>query len=514
MPDISDTAKVALLSSTLVVMLFLLQYNIGLNLAEEGFLWYGAIQTASGQIPIRDFESYDPGRYYWSAFWMLLFGKGIISLRVSLAIFRVIGLTFGLLALRRVIHSWGVLFIAGLILLLWMVPRHKTFESSLIMASVYFAVRLLENPSLRQYFISGIFVGITALFGRNHGLYNLLSFSFLILFIHLRLQKTGLIKHTTVWAGGILLSYSPMLIMMLIVPGFFNSFVDSLALLLRRGSTNMPLPVPWPWRFNYSRMTISQAFFSLFTGSFFLLLPLFNIFAIIYSLLSKKEHLKRISLLTACGLVGITYMHYAFARADIGHLAHGVAPLLIGMMALPFAFNFSSKKALCSAGLIIILVMTVFSAGTQNWRYLKAATPSVFVGSDIAGDNLWIPIWDARYIETVRHIDSQLVSPEEGLLILPWRPTMYPILRRKSPLRELWFLDPQTETRQKEMIEELEQKKVNWIILDTFALDGREELRFSNTYKLLWRYFQENYDFIEVKGFHINERLLHRRVKE
>jgi hypothetical protein len=207
-------------------------------------------------------------------------------------------------------------------------------------------------------------------------------------------------------------------------------------------------------------------------------------------------------------------MHYAFARADIGHLAHGIAPLLIGMLALPFALNFNSRKMLCSAGLIIILVMTVFSAGTQNWCYLKATAPGIYIKSNIAGDDLWIPLLDARYIEAVKHINSQMIPPDEGLLIVPWRPTMYPILRRKSPLRELWFLDPQTETRQKEMIEELEQKKVNWVILDNFALDRREELRFSNTYKLLWRYFRENYDFIEVQGFHIDERLLHRKLKE
>jgi hypothetical protein len=509
--SIPDTIKVIFLSSALVIISFLLQYNIGLNLADEGYLWYGAIETASGQIPIRDFESYDPGRYYWAASWMLLFGKDIISLRLSLAIFQTIGLTFGLLALRRVIRSWRVLFIAGLILLMWMIPRHKTFEASLAMTSVYFAVCLIENPSLRQHFISGIFVGISAFFGRNHGMYNLLAFSSLILFIRFRLQKTGLIKHTAVWAGGILLSYSPMLIMMLMVPGFFDSFLASFVLLLKRGSTTMPLPIPWPWRFNYSRMTILQALFSLSTGSFFLILPLFYAFIIIYLLISPVERLREKTLLIASASVGVFYMYYAFARADLGHLAHGIPPLLIGMLALPFALNVNSRKMLCSTGLIIILFMTIFSAGTQNWCYLKATAPGIFIKSNIAGDVLWIPLWDAQYIEAVEHINSRLISPEEGLLFIPWRPTMYPILRRKSPLRELCFLDPQTETGQKQMIEQLEQKKVNWIVLDNYALDGREEMRFSNTHKLLWKYFQEHYDLIKVRGLHTGEILLHRR---
>ncbi len=417
--NISDTIKVALLSSALVVISFLLQYNIGLNLADEGALWYGAIQTASGQIPVRDFQSYDPGRYYWSAFWMLLFGKGIISLRLSIAIFQTIGLTFGLLALRRVIRSWAVLFIAGFVLLMWMIPRHKVFETSLAMASVYFAVCLVDNPSLRQHFITGIFVGISAFFGRNHGMYNLLAFSLLMLFIRFKQQKTGLVKHAAVWIGGILLGYSPMLIMMLMVSGFFESFLASFAILLRRGSTNMPLPVPWPWRVNYSRMGVLQTIISFTTGCFFLLLPLFSISVIIHLLTSKKENLKRKSLLIASSLVGIIYMHYAFARADVGHLAQGIVPLLIGMLALPFTLDVNSKKVVCSAGLAIVLVMTFFSAGTQSWCYLKAAEPETYIKSSIAGDDLWIPLLDAQYIKVVERINSQWILPGEGLLIVP-----------------------------------------------------------------------------------------------
>ena len=167
-----DPIKVIFLALALVAASMLFQGNIGLNLADEGYLWYGTVQTASGQIPVKDFQSYDPGRYYWGAFWMLLLGKGIMSLRFSLALFQVIGLSCGLLALRRVVRSWIVLFIAGFILLIWVIPLYKTFEATLSIASVYLGLRLLEKPSLKQHFISGIFVGIAAFFGRNHGLYN------------------------------------------------------------------------------------------------------------------------------------------------------------------------------------------------------------------------------------------------------------------------------------------------------------------------------------------------------
>src|SRR3972149_5936241 len=94
-----------LMALALVSLSFLLQGNIGLNMADEGLLWYGTIRTADGDIPTIDFRSKDPGRYYWTAGWSLIFGEGIMALRLSVSLFQVIGLTFGLLAAKRVVKN-------------------------------------------------------------------------------------------------------------------------------------------------------------------------------------------------------------------------------------------------------------------------------------------------------------------------------------------------------------------------------------------------------------------------
>ena len=158
----SEVLKVMFLAMGLVTLSLCLQCNIGLDLTEEGSLWYGAVQTASGQVPFRDFQHYDPGRYYWTAFWLRLLGNNLISLRISGSIFQVIGLSLGLLVLRRAIRSWWILAVAGFVLLAWMMPRHKLFDSSIAMSGVFFAFYLIRKPSLRRHFISGIFVGIAA----------------------------------------------------------------------------------------------------------------------------------------------------------------------------------------------------------------------------------------------------------------------------------------------------------------------------------------------------------------
>lgn len=503
--------KVALIASALVIFSLLLQGNIGLNLADEGYLWYGAIETASGQVPFRDFQSYDPGRYYWSAGWLMLLGKGIISLRISLAIFQSIGLTFGLLSLRRVIRSWLMLVILGFLLLVWMFPRHKSFESSLTMAAVYFAVRLIENPSLRQHFISGVFVGIAAFFGRNHGLYNFAAFFLLILFIWYKSDRTNFISRISSWTAGILVGYSPMLIMMLTVSGFYDVFIDRIKFLIHTRSTNIALPILWPWKFHYSQMKPMEIAEMFSFGMFFVLLPVFYVFGIISSLFSKREQLQSRALFTASVAVGVMYMHPCFSRADLAHLGNGIAPFLTGLLSLPLAFNFNHKKILNTILLLVLLGMTFFTAGMASPYYQKASSPSDFIKYNIAGDHLWIDTWTAWHINIAEEINSRKVSQNEGFMIAPYWPGLYPVLQRKSPIRDIYFLHPQTEQRQKEIIQQLKEKNVNWVFLGDMGQDGQDDLRFRNTHKLLWQHFTNHFEPIRMRRLPPDYMLLHRK---
>ena len=85
--------------------------DIDLNLADEGFLWYGVLRTLEGQVPLRDFQSYEPGRYYWCAAWCACFGTGVLALRGALALFQALGLFCGMSVLRRLTaRPWLWLF--------------------------------------------------------------------------------------------------------------------------------------------------------------------------------------------------------------------------------------------------------------------------------------------------------------------------------------------------------------------------------------------------------------------
>jgi len=91
-----------LLAVGAVLVSFLWQGHMGISTGDEGFLWYGAQRVLRGEVPLRDFYSYDPGRYYYVAMIMtLLRNDGIIALRIANAIIQAMGLFLALMLLDR-----------------------------------------------------------------------------------------------------------------------------------------------------------------------------------------------------------------------------------------------------------------------------------------------------------------------------------------------------------------------------------------------------------------------------
>ncbi|MGB8408783.1 MAG: hypothetical protein WCE58_02585, partial [Gallionella sp.] len=169
-----STLAILLLSLTGVIGLFLLESHVGLTLWDEGFLWYGVQRVMSGEVPMRDFTSYDIGRYYWSAAFMGLLGsKGIVALRIAIAAFEAIALFLGLTALARSYPIRNLLFwlLAVITLLIWMAPQYRVFDIALPIILVSALSFLVEKPTPCRYFLTGLVIGIVAVFGRNHGVY-------------------------------------------------------------------------------------------------------------------------------------------------------------------------------------------------------------------------------------------------------------------------------------------------------------------------------------------------------
>ena len=236
----------ALLSVLLCVVYQLVYGNFNLNMRDEGYLWYGVQQVLRGEVPLRDFQAYDPGRYYWCAWLSPVFGTGIVGLRAAVVCFSALGLLAGLLVIRRFVPSRTWLLPAALLLVLTMFPRHKLFEPAIVMGAIWSTTRMIERPSLGRTFAAGLIVGLAAVFGRNHGIY--LVIAYLVLFgicLKKRLDPQPWRSAASLTAG-VVLGYAPVLGMLLLVPGYGEALWDAVLSVKTVGS-NIVEPYLWPW---------------------------------------------------------------------------------------------------------------------------------------------------------------------------------------------------------------------------------------------------------------------------
>lgn len=226
--------------------------------------------------------------------------------------------------------------------------------------------------------------------------------------------------------------------------------------------------------------------------------------------LLNRDCIKDKKLLIASSFVGIVYMHYAFSRADIGHLAHSIEPFLIAIFSLFFISNRKVTRNISLCLIIFVSCMSFFTAGRTNPIYTKADVASgVMIQVNIKGNEIWSDQSTANVINVVKKLNTDFIKPEDQILIAPYWPGFYPILNKKSPLPETYFIFKEKESRQLEMIDSLKKNKVKWVIMGDVTLDCRVDLGFKNTHTLVWQYIMNNYTPISVKGLPDNYKFMH-----
>ena len=496
--------NVLLLAIVLLGASFAVHGRQGINLADEGFLWYGAQQTAHGKVPLRDFQSYDPGRYYWSAAGMYLFGDGLVGLRFSETVFQLLGLWAGLLAASRVVQNWALLAAVGLMLTSWMFQPYRFFDNTLLLCGIWIAVRLIEEPSPARIFTAGFFVGLCVFFGKNHALYNFLAQASLLLFLHFKLGPLLSMSHLGMWVAGIMAGLVPTIAMFVGVPGFFASYIESIQSIFRHG-TNLPLPVPWPWRVSPNSTAGTTQFL---LGIFLIAIPLGYLAAITVSLSMRSQTIKDHAVFIACAFVGLFYLHHAFSRADFSHLAQVIHPFTLAALALLGLLG--AGKSYHWAVIAVLIAAALFTVGRQMPMYQRITSSTPWVRYD-AGGKIFVPTSTNRLFTCLREFAAENIAPRESVLIAPFTPTLYPILRHESPLWDLAYYVPATAQRQEAMIHELAVKNVNWAIISDTPLDKREDLRFSATHELVWQYLMENFEPVESACLAKSMKILHRK---
>lgn len=509
------TQNLIILSVVMVALVYLIQGNVDFNISDEGFLWYGTVRTTLGEVPVRDFQSYEPARYYWGAFWLkLLRNDGILAMRISQAAFEAVGLTLALLLLRRLVRNWLALIFAAAILVRWMVPKWKIYEPVIEIAAVYFAVLVIERPTLRRHLLAGIFTGLAAFFGRNHGLYCAVAFVLLTIYLGWKTDKRVLLHRFGALALGIVIGYSPMLFMFLFVPGFFSQFKQDILFNLHTG-TNLHIPVPFPWRVSYDWTEPRDAISQFTIGVLFLVFPAFYLFAFARLLFKRTARLHPVFIASA--FVGAVYLHYTFDRPQHYYLKWTSPPFILGVIATSVSLS-SRKLTIALWAILAVFTLAAWELAGDNYFTVKvksftkanlmgrdggdfnlAMNARGVVKTDVGGDNLWINLETAQVIRTLKDVDQRLMQKNDELLMAPYASGLYAILHRRSPLWENYFLYPRPLSEQEKMVQDLKSSNVNWAWVCHYYADYRPELSFENTHSLVWQYLVANFEIIETQ---------------
>ena len=485
--------QILFISIFVVFTLFKWQGYTGLSLWDEGFLWYGVQRVMLNEVPIRDFMAYDPGRYYWSAAFMSFWDdNGIVSLRITLAIFQFIGLFTGLLLIARAEkkQNFFYLLLSAITLSIWMFERHKIFDISLSILLIGLLTFLIERPTSRRFFFTGFGVGLVAVFGRNHGVYGVLgSFGVMFWLVTGQIEKFCFLKKGIWWILGVIVGFMPVLIMAFFIAGFANAFWESISLLLESKITNLPLPVPWPWLPYFSFLPFTQALRGFLVGLFFVSIIIFSIPSILWVFMQKFQGKQVPSALVASSFLAIPYAHYAYSRADKFHLALGIYPLLIGcfvwLAVQPTKVKWSFSIVLCT---ISLWMMIEFHPG---W---KCFTSKQCVNIEISGSNLLVDSKTAKNIVLLRRLTNQYALKNQTFIATPYWPGAYAIFERKSPMWDIYALFPRPYSFEQAEIERIKAEKPGFALVFDLAHDGREELRFQNTHPYIYQYIQDNFE--------------------
>lgn len=474
--------------ATLAVMIttlrFVFQGSVGLMLEDEGFLWYGSQRMVAGELPMRDFLGYDLPRYIWNALVMLIVGsKGIYGLRLAIALCEWVTLTIVCVLFTTLQVRWRpVVVLLGIVtVLFWLYPRHKIYDHVVIWLMMVMFWWWLVNPTNQRTFWAGVVVGVAAMIGRNHGMYAVCAGSLLLGYVwwspiswreRLRLALT--------WGVGIVAGFAPMVLFMVAIPSFGQGYIESVQILFGLGKPNLSLPIPWPWH-----QTNLDA---VLTGLWFVV-PAVTYVVTFGVICWHRWHNNSISAgVLVAAVVGLVYLLVGYSRADMPHLAQGIAPFIALVLLLtayiPQRFQIAVMLVLCS-----------WSASV-NWNM---AWQSMWLGSNTnrqevtATTQLTVPNAVANRLALIAAIQQKYNPLNEAFVVTPYWPGVYALWQKQSPLYNTYILFPFDETAQNREIKGLQQSQPRFILIDDSTIDNQKQLRFMVNYALVDTYIRTQY---------------------
>ena len=480
-------------------MVFFAEWRYGFNWGDEGWLWYVSQRTALGEVPIRDFFSYDPGRYYWSAAVFKLLGKdGFFEQLLANYLFGAMGLAISYIAMARagLGRNWrmGIFLLLGIVLGF---PRHKIYEQALsLIAAAGMACILAAPERPKRWLIYGVSTGLAAFIGRNSGVYFAVAGALALMLVKTSHQNVSRLRSSGAFLAGVVAGYSPMLLMILSIRRFARAFAQSV---LFSPSWAWRLPIPFPWHSHAGGLHRLDAWQIRAVSWLCLAVPLAYTL-IVWSGLGIRLSRAR-SLAVGASLAGIPYLHHAFYHADFFHIAQGIVPFVpaVGVSSQQlWSIGRRGSSILCFSGLAVLVIACWLPMEplVQHWRMQPQALDRIAID----GREFEVPREQAAVMRTVAKSFHNCGARDGGFLEAPYYPGLYAYLNARAPAWELYYLYPRHEGFQQKHIEAVQRNKVSLVLLNReAAVDGLKGLKIGNTYPRLLEYILTHYQRSDAK---------------
>ena len=499
-----NISEALLLSAAVSLTVFSLQWRYGFNLGDEGWLWYISQRTAQGDVPLRDFFSYDPGRYYWSAAVFKLLGRsGFFEQLLANYLFAVVGLALAYIAMFRagLSRSWriSILLLLGVVLGF---PRHKIYEPTLsLIAVASIAFLFAAPPRLKRWLLLGVVIGLTAFVGRNSGVFCSIAAIVALVLLRIRGQSPPLARVLGMVAAGIAIGYSPVLFMIVGVHGFASPFWNSILMTPRWAWS---LPIPFPWHVHLTGLHGLDLLQARAVSWLCVAVPVTYAFLLWRAVRSRAELDGAEWLSVAASAAGVGFLVHAFYTADFFHIAQGVVPFVIAAGAFSAhlwrtATRRWSVIVFCGLVFLVVACWLPMEPLVQHLRTKRQAPESV-EQIRIDGKLFEVAAAQAELMKTVEAAFRQCAPRDGGFMAAPYYPGLYAFLNTRAPFWDTYYLWPRSNQLQQAHIGALQQNRTALILLNPeSAMNGRANLELVRTNPRLVAYITAHYQRADTK---------------
>jgi len=501
----STTPRSVLTGLALVVLaslIFFAQWHYGFNWSDEGLLWYGSQRTALGEVPLRDFFSYDPGRYYWTAAVFKVFrGDGLFEQNMADDLFGLLGLLACYVAMSRlgINRAWRAAMLFLLAVMLGF-PRYKIYEQVLsLFSAVGIAFLLSSRPNPRRWCIFGVLTGLAAFVGRNSGVYLAVAAILALMLLKSAGEKLHRGKLLAALSAGVIAGYLPMLYMLGRVKGFAAAFFQSLSVV----NPQIPLPIPFPWHRNAIGLHGLDLLQVTAVSLLCLIVPLMYGYLILRWWTAKANFDGAYRLACGASIAGLPYLHHAFSRADFFHIAEAILPF--GLAAGAYAVHLWNLKkqrlaltVFLSSATLIVLAWLPREPAISYLRTV-AKNPALVEQIEISGRNFEVPSFQAEIMRATRDAFQKCGCSNGNFLAAPHYPGMYAFLQTRAPFWEVYYLFRRNEDFQARHLDALVKNGTSLVLINPQAtVDGLERLRIGGTYPKLLPYIRDHFQHLET----------------